>query len=523
MAKHDNNKSFFSEWLEKLQQESWQLELLISGLALFGIYESQDLLIELKMYASNNSEGLARVTQRYFISILGVGWKIFFINLLIHVILRGLWIGAIGLRYVSQDIDYETLNYSEYFTKMLQKRVGGFDDFIERLEKICSVLFAYTFLLFLLFFSLGFFFFQLMLFGDLISEINSDVKLFFILLLFIYIIVGLVVFFDFITLGIFKKIEEKSVNKIYGYIFTFYGWTTLTFLYRPLLYNFLDNRYTKRLFFFSIPYILIILLSPKIFSNNNFTYYPEDSKSQKFGNTIKKINYEDLRKEYLSELEPRVSQRRQNLPNIILNKYMNDDDYLKMFLKMASSDYKVIQQNTDLSAYWKSGFNFSLFTSNRNEDIFYTKGEESLETEIDSINSSIKKLKRSRNALKDSTEIKKINLQIDSLSSSITDKRKVFEEKSDLFEEEKQTKIIKAFLDLVDLEINDTDIKNDLDCYFFQHSNNGEKGIMCMYPMDSLEMGKNVLKYFKEDQSGNENRKRDIQMKIPFYKVSSYN
>ena len=27
----------FSQWLEKLQQESWQLELIISGIALFGI------------------------------------------------------------------------------------------------------------------------------------------------------------------------------------------------------------------------------------------------------------------------------------------------------------------------------------------------------------------------------------------------------------------------------------------------------------------------------------------------------
>ena len=100
MAKQDN-KTFFSEWLERLQQESWQLELLISGLALFGIYESQDFLVEMNMYAKNNSEGIARMTQNLFIGIFKVGWKIFFINLLIHVILRGLWIGAIGLRYVS--------------------------------------------------------------------------------------------------------------------------------------------------------------------------------------------------------------------------------------------------------------------------------------------------------------------------------------------------------------------------------------------------------------------------------------
>ena len=31
----------FSQWLEKLQQESWQLELIISGIALFGIWEAR--------------------------------------------------------------------------------------------------------------------------------------------------------------------------------------------------------------------------------------------------------------------------------------------------------------------------------------------------------------------------------------------------------------------------------------------------------------------------------------------------
>jgi hypothetical protein len=38
-SNHDS-KSVFKEWLEKLQQESWQLELLISGFVAFGIYSA---------------------------------------------------------------------------------------------------------------------------------------------------------------------------------------------------------------------------------------------------------------------------------------------------------------------------------------------------------------------------------------------------------------------------------------------------------------------------------------------------
>ena len=40
----DYNSPEFRKWLDKLQQESWQLELLISGFAIFGLVSAIDLL-----------------------------------------------------------------------------------------------------------------------------------------------------------------------------------------------------------------------------------------------------------------------------------------------------------------------------------------------------------------------------------------------------------------------------------------------------------------------------------------------
>lgn len=140
-------RQLFKEWLEKLQQESWQLELIISGFVLSWIYNSKGLIYQLQFFNVDHFVGPLPLLE----TILQVGWKIFFINLLIHVILRSLWIGAIGLRYVSGEINYEQLNYSSTFSKYLERKVGDYDDFIGKLEKICSVLFSYTFLLFLLF------------------------------------------------------------------------------------------------------------------------------------------------------------------------------------------------------------------------------------------------------------------------------------------------------------------------------------------------------------------------------------
>ena len=45
----------FKKWLDKLQQESWQLELLISGFAIFGLFSAFEPL-QLKFQETLNSE-----------------------------------------------------------------------------------------------------------------------------------------------------------------------------------------------------------------------------------------------------------------------------------------------------------------------------------------------------------------------------------------------------------------------------------------------------------------------------------
>ena len=296
------NKSFFKEWLERLQQESWQLELIISGFALLGVYNSRGFLADYWVSVIALSETFIPVM---IYQLLNVGWKIFFVNLLIHVIFRSLWIGAIGLRYVSGEINYDRLNYSPYFTEFLRKKVGDYDDFIERLEKVCSVIFSYTFLLFLFFLSALCLCIALVV-PFLISDyLDLDMKSssqFFSYWFFIYGSFGLVVFFDFITLGILKKIENKTFNRIYMVIFRFYSTISLSFLYRPLLYNFIDNKYTRRLFFLSLPYIFLIAFGHKLLVDNTTPHIAEQSFLFKQGAFINDNYYEDLHQKRLKLL-----------------------------------------------------------------------------------------------------------------------------------------------------------------------------------------------------------------------------
>ena len=92
-----NTQALFKEWLERLQQESWQLELIISGFVLYGIYNAKGYIQGIAFFNNDHDVGpVANLLE----TVITVGWLIFFINLLVHVILRSLWIGAIGLRYV---------------------------------------------------------------------------------------------------------------------------------------------------------------------------------------------------------------------------------------------------------------------------------------------------------------------------------------------------------------------------------------------------------------------------------------
>ena len=109
-----------------------------------------------------------------------------------------------------------------------------YDDFIERLEKVCSVIFAYTFLLFLLFMSLMLFAMQSVFFGLMIQKINpasdSLLALSGIFMIF-YWMMGALVFFDLISLGGFKRIKNKLFSKAYFFLYRYVAAVSYTHLH----------------------------------------------------------------------------------------------------------------------------------------------------------------------------------------------------------------------------------------------------------------------------------------------------
>ena len=266
MSNDPTNKKF-KKWLDILQQESWQLELIISGFAIYGLF----LVVQPIEVALFESFNIGNVPAVAFWGALFICWFILAMNLLAHVVLRGLWIGAIGLRYVSGDIDYEALNYSPKFKEHLKKRVGSFDSYVAKLEKYCSVIFAITFLL--VFYLLGVITILFIL-GFLENWMGEpelkNYKFWIGLPGYIFMVIGLLLtFIDFITQGWLKK--KKWTTRIYYPFYWVFKYLTLSFLYRPIVYNLLDTRFGKRLVWVIVPmYIAIAILAGTRYNTSNY-------------------------------------------------------------------------------------------------------------------------------------------------------------------------------------------------------------------------------------------------------------
>lgn len=289
MGKKQNK---ITDWLETLQQESWQLELLISGFAIFlllGAYESIIELgyeVELLQSASFDPRYQLLYSSSYYI--LLSSWYILIVNLLLHVLLRGLWISTIGLRYVSGDINFRALKFKPKFDRFLRKRVVSFDTYIQQLEKLCSVIFAFTFLIIFLLLSIGLiigFAVVLVIFIDKVFGGFAGWRL---LLILVFIALAGVYSLDFITLGWIKR--RKWLSMIYYPIYRFFSMLTLSFIYRPLYYNLVDNAFGRKVVLFLIPYTIVLTF---VFSLEIrvHQYLPENRSTQSITNS----SYDDTR------------------------------------------------------------------------------------------------------------------------------------------------------------------------------------------------------------------------------------
>ncbi|WP_435261294.1 hypothetical protein [Tenacibaculum sp. nBUS_03] len=143
-----NNKETKS-WLQRLKDESWEAELLVSAIAIFGSFKLFDLI----SWSTNLFIDFLSPSQYYigyFIVLFGlIAISILASMFVIHFFLRAYWVGLVGLNSVFPDYSIEDSAYSKIYTEKILSILPKLKDSIQKVDELCSVIFsvAFTFLL----------------------------------------------------------------------------------------------------------------------------------------------------------------------------------------------------------------------------------------------------------------------------------------------------------------------------------------------------------------------------------------
>lgn len=173
----DNNQTQDSKgaWMERLAMESWQAEMVISGVAIFGSFQLFDILNGLSSwFYFNLPEGFMGIA--YFLCFyLLVAVAVLVMSFLAHFILRALWIAAIGLESVYPNgIRRENDSYSTHFMDQLMEKFPSLNQFNQDLDRVASALLAYALSFVMVFIGIGILLSALVLIGFVLAAFIDD-------------------------------------------------------------------------------------------------------------------------------------------------------------------------------------------------------------------------------------------------------------------------------------------------------------------------------------------------------------
>lgn len=267
-----------------LFKQSSELEILISAAIVFAVFNVMDIvpgfIVSILNHNVSNTSPfvIVAVLLALFLSTLLP------ISIVIHFILRFYWLSLLGLKTTFQAPRIEKLKYAPRYLEFIRKR-SNLDRHIEFIDKLCSSIFAFSFLTAFVFcfttLSVSLIIGVLIYLIDTVLQ-DSWLQGVFILLLNVFIVICLVCLFDFFSLGLVKRIKKKWFVRIYYPINRLMGLITLSYFYRGLYYTFITN-IPKRIAVFVLPLYLgvaVLWLNAGFYDNR---LYVEDSAALRVG------------------------------------------------------------------------------------------------------------------------------------------------------------------------------------------------------------------------------------------------
>ena len=128
----ENKGNSNNTWLQRLKDESWEAELLVSAIAIFGTFKLFDII----SWVTNFFIDTLHPSQ-YFVAYFIVTFGLLAVSILaamfvIHFVLRAYWIGLVGLNSVFPDYSIEDSAYSKIYTEKILSILPKLKDSIKR-------------------------------------------------------------------------------------------------------------------------------------------------------------------------------------------------------------------------------------------------------------------------------------------------------------------------------------------------------------------------------------------------------
>ncbi|MCB0652504.1 MAG: hypothetical protein KDC85_14605 [Saprospiraceae bacterium] len=299
MLKDTNQIPTKPKWLRVLEQQSWQAELVISGIAIFGSLQIPAILFNTIDFVLVSFSDSSLLYFEYFFIYLLIGIRILIAGFIIHFVLRALWVGMLGLVSVfPQGIGDSTSIYSSHFLEKLKKEFPDINAFNQKLDNLCSLLLSISALAVLIFLTIAGWVLMVIILHNVLSTFLSKDTV----ILIMEILGALVVLlFFFLALLNTKKFRETTIAKRFQYPLSRgfnKGFTHI--FYEPYLYIFLTLitnlklKANQKIMFFAGFFTLVMFFSIDLgFSNIRYfdsdNYFRLNSKDY----TSSALNYED--------------------------------------------------------------------------------------------------------------------------------------------------------------------------------------------------------------------------------------
>jgi len=222
-------------WLEELEKQSWQAELIASGLAIYGSLSLGPFIDKVVTYLSTMLPDRVLDVLVFVFIYIYLAHAIMVVSFITHLVLRIVWAGLIGLSSAYPDgINLENKTYPKHFLEKAKSEFPSLADYSLHLDRICSRVFSN--LCFLIFTFLGFSFWILILIGigELIFHLFQIDVTFYLIAIFGIALSLFSLVFSLFTVGPKK---ESDFSKKFSYPVTqWFSKGMLLFFYKPANY-----------------------------------------------------------------------------------------------------------------------------------------------------------------------------------------------------------------------------------------------------------------------------------------------